>query len=141
MSLLRRPTRGSGDCGGPLHYCRGSEGDGRGSEADGRGSEALDKRAGVRTPQRNVFAVLLLFAVVPLAHSGPGAILWTAPAIRISAVMIAWAAESAQFFIAQGFALAILAWLQTAPEFAVEGVIAWHRDVPLLLANLTGALR
>lgn len=56
-------------------------------------------------------------------------------------MMIAWAAESAQFFIAQGFALAILAWLQTLPEFAVEFVLAWHQQVPLLMANLTGALR
>jgi cation:H+ antiporter len=55
--------------------------------------------------------------------------------------MIAWAAESAQYFVAQGFALAILAWLQTLPEFAVEAVLAWHRQVPLLMANLTGALR
>ena len=56
-------------------------------------------------------------------------------------MLIAWAAESAQFFIAQGFALAILAWLQTLPEFAVEAVLAWQRQVPLLMANLTGALR
>ena len=56
-------------------------------------------------------------------------------------MLIAWAAESAQFFIAQGFALAILAWLQTLPEFAVEFVFAWRQQVPLLLANLTGALR
>ena len=56
-------------------------------------------------------------------------------------MLIAWAAESAQFFVAQGFALAILAWLQTLPEFAVEAVLAWNQQVPLLLANLTGALR
>jgi cation:H+ antiporter len=56
-------------------------------------------------------------------------------------MLIAWAAESAQFFMAQGFALAILAWLQTLPEFAVEAVLAWRQQVPLLLANLTGALR
>src|SRR5262249_6627437 len=56
-------------------------------------------------------------------------------------MLIAWAAESAQFFVAQGFALAILAWLQTLPEFAVEAVLAWKQQVPLLLANLTGALR
>jgi cation:H+ antiporter len=56
-------------------------------------------------------------------------------------MLIAWAAESAQFFIAQGVALAILAWLQTLPEFAVEAVLAWKQEVPLLLANLTGALR
>jgi cation:H+ antiporter len=68
-------------------------------------------------------------------------VLWTAPSILVAAMLIAWAAESAQFFIAQGFALAILAWLQTLPEFAVEAVLAWKQQVPLLMANLTGALR
>ncbi|MEO5922921.1 MAG: hypothetical protein ABIR70_03755 [Bryobacteraceae bacterium] len=86
------------------------------------------------------FLLLLLFAV-PLDHVHPATILLAAPAILIASVMIAWAAESAQFFIAQGFALAILAWLQTLPEFAVEAVLAWKQQVPLLLANLTGALR
>jgi cation:H+ antiporter len=85
--------------------------------------------------------LLLLYAASGIPESGPAAILWTAPAILASALMIAWAAESAQFFIAQGFALAILAWMQTLPEFAVEAVIAWHRETHLLLASLTGALR
>jgi cation:H+ antiporter len=67
--------------------------------------------------------------------------LWTAPSILLAAMLIAWAAESAQFFIAQGFALAILAWLQTLPEFAVEAVYALRQNVPMLLAGLTGALR
>jgi cation:H+ antiporter len=56
-------------------------------------------------------------------------------------LLIAWGAESAQFFVAQGFALAILAWMQTLPEFAVEAVLAWKQQTDLLLANLTGALR
>jgi cation:H+ antiporter len=94
-------------------------------------------------PRPNVpaaaFLLLVFAAGVPISH--PAAFLWTAPAILISSMMIAWAAESAQFFIAQGFALAILAWLQTLPEFAVEAVLAWHQEVDLLLANLTGALR
>ena len=85
--------------------------------------------------------VLLLFAAVPIRELGPSAVLWTAPSILLAAMLIAWAAESAQFFVAQGFALAILAWLQTLPEFAVEAVLAWKQQVPLLLANLTGALR
>jgi cation:H+ antiporter len=55
--------------------------------------------------------------------------------------MIAWGAESAQFFMAQGFALVILAWMQTLPEFAVEAVLAWHGHAELLIANLTGAIR
>jgi cation:H+ antiporter len=52
-----------------------------------------------------------------------------------------WGAESSQFFVAQGFALAILAWMQTLPEFAVEAVLAWHQQTTLLIANLTGAVR
>lgn len=84
---------------------------------------------------------LLLLAALPMREVGPWSLLWTAPSILLAATLIAWAAESAQFFIAQGFALAILAWLQTLPEFAVEAVLAWHQQVPLLLANLTGALR
>src|SRR6266436_9533092 len=84
---------------------------------------------------------LLLLATFPIKEFGPWSVLWTAPSILIAAMLIAWAAESAQFFIAQGFALAILAWLQTLPEFAVEAVLAKNQQVPLLLANLTGALR
>src|SRR2546429_335489 len=72
--------------------------------------------------------------------------LWTFPGILISAFLVAWGAEAAQFLISQGLALAILAWLQTLPEFAVEGVIAWDagRDQArshLAIANLTGAIR
>jgi cation:H+ antiporter len=84
---------------------------------------------------------LALLAVVPLERAAPGTALWAAPAILLAAMLIAWAAEAAQFFIAQAFALAILAWLQTMPEFAVEFVLAWKQRVDLLLANLTGALR
>jgi cation:H+ antiporter len=83
----------------------------------------------------------LLLTTTGIEQTGPGAILWTAPAILGSALMIAWAAESAQFFIAQGFALAILAWMQTLPEFALEALFAWHRETQYLLASLTGALR
>ncbi len=86
-------------------------------------------------------ALIMLAAGHEIAKVGPGTALWAAPAILFAAMMIAWAAESSQFFISQGFALAILAWLQTLPEFAVEAVLAWKQQVPLLLANLTGALR
>jgi cation:H+ antiporter len=67
--------------------------------------------------------------------------LWTFPSILSSAFVVAWGAECAQFYISQGLALALLAWIQVLPEFAVEAVIAWHRDVPLMTANFTGALR
>ena len=64
----------------------------------------------------------------------------------MSAFVIAWGAESAQFLISQGLALAILAWLQTLPEFAVEAVIAWNAgkdptQTHLAIANFTGSLR
>ena len=58
-----------------------------------------------------------------------------------ASLLITWGAEAAQFFVAQGFALAMLAWMQTLPEFAVEAVLAWKQQTGLLLANLTGALR
>ena len=85
--------------------------------------------------------LLLFLAAHEIRSVPPETVFWAAPAILLAAMLIAWAAESAQFFIAQGFALAILAWLQTLPEFAVEAVLAWRQQVPLLLANLTGALR
>jgi cation:H+ antiporter len=66
---------------------------------------------------------------------------WTFPSILLSSFVVAWGAECAQFYISQGLALALLAWIQVLPEFAVEAVIAWHRDVPLMTANFTGALR
>lgn len=84
---------------------------------------------------------LLLVGTAAMRETGPLTILWAGPCLLFSALTIAWGAESAQFFIAQGFALAILAWMQTLPEFAVEAVLAWRQQVPFLLANLTGALR
>src|SRR5216684_8074848 len=57
---------------------------------------------------------------------GAAAAWWTFPSVLGSAMLIAWAAEAAQFLISQGLALAMLAWLQTLPEFAVEAVIAWQ---------------
>jgi len=66
---------------------------------------------------------------------------WTFPSILGSAFVVAWGAEAAQFYVSQGLALALLAWIQVLPEFAVEAVIAWNRDIPLMTANFTGALR
>ncbi len=91
---------------------------------------------------RLLSASAFAFAAAGSLPSGSAwSILWTAPLLLLASLFIAWAAESAQFFIAQGFALAILALLQTFPEFAVEAVLAWHQQTPLLLSNMTGALR
>ena len=72
--------------------------------------------------------------------------LWTFPAIILAAMLITWAAECGQFFISQGLALAVLAWIQTLPEFAVEAVIALDAakdpsKMHLITANFTGSLR
>ena len=63
-----------------------------------------------------------------------------------SAFLVAWGAEAAEFLVSQGLALAILALVQTFPEFAVEAVIAWKAGknppmVHLAIANFTGSLR
>ncbi|HKG91361.1 MAG TPA: hypothetical protein VKA84_05705 [Gemmatimonadaceae bacterium] len=99
---------------------------------------------------------LLLVALAARATTALTA-LWTFPSILLSAFLVAWAAEAAQFLISQGMALAILAWLQTLPEFAVEAVIAWQAGHDpsscfvasppvgchshLAVANYTGAIR
>lgn len=99
-------------------------------------------KPGARQRCLNSFAgFALLFVAVPLSQSGPWAALWTTPCILGASLLITWGAEAAQFFVAQGFALAMLAWMQTLPEFAVEAVLAWKQQTDYLLANLTGALR
>lgn len=88
----------------------------------------------------------------PLAAIAPGAReaaaakgllghLWPMPSVVFSAFMIAWGAECAQFWVSRGMALAILAWLQALPEFAVEAVIAWSQQIHFMTANFTGSLR
>src|SRR3989442_3101025 len=69
---------------------------------------------------------LKLLASAIQAGGAALAALWTFPSMLLSAFLVAWGAEAAQFLISQGLALAILAWLQTLPEFAVEAVIAWE---------------
>src|SRR5436305_9066533 len=90
--------------------------------------------------------ILKLIKTTAASASVAWSALWTFPSILLSAFVIAWGAEAAQFLISQGLALAILAWLQTLPEFAVEAVIAWDAGreperAHLAIANLTGAIR
>ncbi len=87
-----------------------------------------------------------LGAAIGSGASGALTALWTFPSMLLSAFVVAWGAEAAQFLISQGLALAALAWLQTLPEFAVEAVIAWDAGkdpgrMHLAVANLTGAIR
>ncbi|MGZ6970498.1 MAG: hypothetical protein ACXVID_02415 [Thermoanaerobaculia bacterium] len=81
-----------------------------------------------------------------VAKAAPLTALWTFPSVLFSAFLVAWGAEAAQFLVSQGLALAILAWLQTLPEFAVEAVIAWEAGkdpskVHLAIANFSGSIR
>ncbi len=100
--------------------------------------------AGARERVRRRAAALLAVIVPGAAPAGTGGFLasaWPFPAVVFSAFLIAWGAECAQFLVSQGMALAILAWLQALPEFAVEAVIAWSQQVHYMTANFTGSLR
>src|SRR5262245_57540300 len=72
---------------------------------------------------------------------------FTFGSVVAAAMMIAWAAEASQFSISQGLALAIVAIVQTLPEFFVEGAIAYNAGqdptawLPNVTANFTGANR
>src|ERR1700693_4444246 len=80
------------------------------------------------------------------AQASPATAAWTFPAMIGAAFLVAWAAEAAEFLFSQGLALAVLALVQTRPEFAVYAVIAWKAGknpdmVHLAIANFTGSLR
>lgn len=88
----------------------------------------------------------LAAAVAAAAPASPVTAAWTFPAMIGAAFLVAWAAEAAEFLFSQGLALAVLALVQTMPEFAVEAVIAWKAGknpdmVHLAIANFTGSLR
>src|SRR2546426_74178 len=87
----------------------------------------------------------MVAGVVPVAAAqGAGGLwanAWPFPTVVVSAFLISWGAECAQFLVSQGMALAILAWLQALPEFAVEAVIAWSQKIHFMTANFTGSLR
>ncbi len=87
-------------------------------------------------------AVITPGAAPPLSAGG----LWPVPVVVFSALLISWAAEVAEFFVSQGLALAVLAFLQVLPEFAVEAAIthnaALNPDlIELVTANFTGSNR
>jgi cation:H+ antiporter len=88
----------------------------------------------------------LMGGVEHAANGSASSGLWTFPVMIAAAFVVAWGAEAAEFLMAQGLALAILALVQTMPEFAVEAVIAWKAGkdpnmVHLAIANFTGSLR
>src|SRR3989442_7450024 len=77
---------------------------------------------------------------------------FTSGPVSAGSVLIAWAAEASEFSISKGLALAIVAIVQTIPEYFVEGTIAWKAGkdplnctidcwIPNVIANFTGANR
>ena len=94
-------------------------------------------------------AFVLIFAASSTSFSSLTLILalFTFASVIAAAMMIAWAAEASQYSISQGLALAVVAIVQTLPEFFVEGAIAWNAGqdpvgwLPNVTANFTGANR
>jgi cation:H+ antiporter len=90
-----------------------------------------------------------LLTILGFHHPLEGGIfakVWPFPAVIGATLAIAWATEIAAFFISRGMALAILAFLQVSPEFAVEAVLAKDAaqdpsQLHLVTANFTGANR
>ena len=68
-------------------------------------------------------------------------------AILGAAFLLAWAAETAEKDVPQAFAIAVLAVLAVAPEYAVDALYAWQagagssQAANLAVANMTGANR
>jgi cation:H+ antiporter len=90
-----------------------------------------------------------LAVILGIHHPLEGGLLakiWPFPAVIGSTLLIAWATEIAAFFMSRGLALAILAFLQVSPEFAVEAVLAKNAaldssQLQFVTANFTGANR
>ncbi|MEM3086527.1 MAG: sodium:calcium antiporter [Halobacteria archaeon] len=94
-------------------------------------------------PRLPGFAAILSPGAAPPLTAGS---IWPVPVVVFSALLIAWAAEVAEFFVSQGLALAVLAFLQVLPEFAVEAAIAHNAAqnpslIGLVTANFTGSNR
>ncbi|NEU55284.1 sodium:calcium antiporter [Halorussus sp. MSC15.2] len=86
--------------------------------------------------------------VHPGENITPGmAVLVGGLAIVGAAFLLAWAAETAEKDVPQAFAIAVLAVLAVAPEYAVDALYAWEAGAGsseaanLAVANMTGANR
>jgi cation:H+ antiporter len=98
------------------------------------------------------WATISIIVVLTLRQSGYSVAFLTFGAVVAAALLIAWAAEASEFSISKGLALAIVAIVQTIPEYFVEGTIAWKAGkdplnctvncwIPNVIANFTGANR
>jgi len=93
------------------------------------------------------WAIISIIIVLALRQSTYTVAFFTFGAVIAASLLIAWAAEASEFSISKGLALAIVAIVQTIPEYFVEGTIAWKAGkdpliwVPNVIANFTGANR
>ena len=93
------------------------------------------------------WATISILVVVAFRQSTYTVAFFTFGAVIAASLLIAWAAEASEFSISKGLALAIVAIVQTIPEYFVEGTIAWKAGkdpliwVPNVIANFTGANR
>jgi len=94
-----------------------------------------------------VWTVAAILVVLLFPGQTYAVALSTFGAVVAASLLIAWAAEASEFSISRGFALAIVAIVQTIPEYFVEGTIAWKAGtdpvqwLPNVIANFTGANR
>jgi len=93
------------------------------------------------------WATVSILVVLAFRQSTYTVAFFTFGAVIAASLLIAWAAEASEFSISKGLALAIVAIVQTIPEYFVEGTIAWKAGkdpliwVPNVIANFTGANR
>jgi len=98
------------------------------------------------------WATISIFIVLILHQANYIIAFLTFGAVISAALLIAWAAEASEFSISKGLALALVAIVQTIPEYFVEGTIAWKAGkdplgctvdcwIPNVIANFTGANR
>ncbi len=99
------------------------------------------------------YGILILWTIIAItvivfAPPGIYAVAFlTFGAVIAASLLIAWAAEASESSINRGLALAIVAIVQTIPEYFVEGTIAWKAGqdpttwLANVIANFTGANR
>src|SRR6266849_10916864 len=93
------------------------------------------------------WAIVSIIVVLILRQPNYTIAFFTFGAVISASLLIAWAAEASEFTISKGLALALVAIVQTIPEYFVEGTIAWKAGkepliwLPNVIANFTGANR
>ncbi|MFC6615016.1 sodium:calcium antiporter [Halopenitus salinus] len=124
--------------------------------------QALQALAGAAALTVPWVAVWIATTVLPaLGYAAPAALagLSTLAIVAISGIsvlgaafLLAWAAETAEKDVPRAFAIAVLAVLAVAPEYAVDALYAWNAGIyagtergieagNLAVANMTGANR